>query len=59
MKSGNGKERIYKAGGSDPRTGSERVAGLVNRALTGQRKAPGRSYDDSPSQMAKAKAKKR
>lgn len=53
------KERIYKAGGSDPRGGAERVAGLVNRALTGQRKAPGRSYDDSPSQMAKAKAKKR
>lgn len=50
-----GKERIYKAGLADPRGGAERVAGLVNRALSGKNKAPGRAYDDSAAQMAKAK----
>lgn len=58
-KNGNGKERIYKAGLGDPRGAAERTAGLINRALSGKNKAPGRAYDDSPSQMAKAKGKKR
>ena len=55
-KSGNGKERIYRVGLADPRTGPERIAGLVNRAVTVGRKAPVRSYDDSPSVMARKKA---
>ena len=52
-------EKIYRAGLADPRSGVERAAGLVNRALSGNRKSPGRAYDDSPSQMAKARGKKR
>lgn len=55
----NGKERIYKQGLADPRSGAERAAGLVNRALSGNRKAPGRAYDDSPAQMARNKAASR
>lgn len=53
------KERIYKAGLGDPRTGPERIAGVVNRALSGNRKAPGRAYDDSPTVMARNKAASR
>lgn len=55
----NGKEKVYKAGLADPRTGGERIAGLVNRALSGNRKSPGRSYDDSPAQVARNKAASR
>ena len=58
-KKSGGTEKIYRAGLADPRGAAERAAGLINRALSGQRKAPGRAYDDSPSQMAKAKGKKR
>lgn len=47
------KERVYKAGLADPRSGSERIAGLVNRVASGNRKSPVRQYDDSPTQMAK------
>lgn len=50
------KERVYKVGLADPRSGKERLAGLVNRALSGNRKSPGRAYDDSPSQMAKKRS---
>lgn len=58
-----GKERIYRQGLADPRSGAERgaerVAGLVNRVASGNKAATVRRYDDSPSQMAKAKGKKR
>lgn len=57
VKNGSGKERVYKSGLADPRSGAERVAGLINRAATGNKAV--RRYDDSPTQMAKAKAKKR
>lgn len=46
------KEKIYKLGGSDPRSGMERLAGLVNRVASGNRKSPVRKWDDSPTQMA-------
>jgi hypothetical protein len=52
------KERIYRMGLADPRSGSERVVGLINRVVTGQGKAPVRQYDDSPTQMAKNKQRK-
>lgn len=54
-----GKERVYRAGLADPRSGAERVAGLVNRVASGNKAATVRRYDDSPTQMAKAKGKKR
>lgn len=47
------KERVYRQGLADPRQGAERIAGLINRAASGNRKAPVRQYDDSPSVMAK------
>jgi len=46
------KENIYRMGMADPRTGPERLAGVVNRVVQGYRNAPIRSYDDSPTQMA-------
>jgi hypothetical protein len=47
------KEKVFKAGLGDPRGAAERTAGLINRALSGNRKAPGRAYDDAPAVMAK------
>ncbi len=46
------KEKIYKLGMADPRSGAERIAGMVNRVASGNRKSPVRNYDDSPAQMA-------
>lgn len=45
------KERISRLGLADPRTGSERIAGMVNRVFQGAH--AGRKYDDSPSEMAR------
>lgn len=60
MAKGNGsKERIYRVGLADPRTGAERLAGLVNRAVSGNRKAPVRQYDDSAAVMAKNRGKRK
>lgn len=60
MAKGNGsKERIYRAGLADPRGGAERIAGLVNRVASGNKNAPVRRYDDSPSQVAKSKGKRK
>lgn len=53
------KEQIYRQGMADPRTGPERIAGLVNRAAQVDRKAPVRRYDDSPATMAKNRKKKK
>ena len=50
------REKVYKQGLGDPRTGPERVAGLINRAATQGRKAPVRQYDDSPATMRKNRA---
>lgn len=44
-------ERIYRLGGSDPRTGMERLAGLVGRAVSPDKKQ-NRRYDDSPERRA-------
>lgn len=46
------KEKIYKAGLADPRSGGERLAGLINRVASGNRKSPVRLWDDTPTQMA-------
>lgn len=54
------KEKVYRQGLADPRSGGERIAAALNRVASGNRKAPVRQYDDSPSQMAKNKgARKR
>ena len=47
------KERVYRSGMADPRSGAERIAGMINRVASGNRKAPVRQYDDSPTTMAK------
>jgi hypothetical protein len=48
------KERTYKAGGSDPRTGPERLAGVINKGLARSAlKKQDRNYDDTPAKMAK------
>lgn len=58
------KEKIYKVGLADPRSGPERAIALVNRVVQGFSQAPVRKYDDSPTKMAqnrkagKGKAKK-
>lgn len=50
-------EKVFKQGLGDPRGAAERTAGLVNRAL---QKAPAvRRYDDSPTVMARNKARKK
>lgn len=46
------KEKIYKVGLADPRSGASRVAGLINRVASGNAKSPVRRWDDTPSQMA-------
>jgi len=46
------KEKMSRLGLADPRSGAERVAGLVNRVASGNRKSPVRKYDDTPAQMA-------
>lgn len=50
------KEKVYRLGLADPRSGAERVAGAINRVASGNRKAPVRKYDDSPTTMAKNRA---
>jgi len=47
------KERIYRLGLADPRTGAERIAATINRVASGNRKAPVRQYDDTLMQMAR------
>lgn len=54
---GVGNEYVYKQGLGDPRSGEERLTGLVNRTLSGNRSAPLRQYDDSPQKMAENRAK--
>lgn len=49
-----GKSRHYKAGGSDPRSGVERLAGLINRGVSSKAiKSQDRKYDDSHAKRAK------
>lgn len=50
------REKIYKVGGADPRSGAERLYGLVNKGLSGI-KGQNRQYDDDPTTMAKNKKK--
>ena len=52
------KEKIYRAGLEDPRTGINRVLDLANRALTGNAKSPARNWDDTPAQQRKARKRK-
>lgn len=46
------KEKMSRLGLADPRSGGERLAGLINRVASGNRKSPVRKYDDSPTVMA-------
>lgn len=52
------REKIYKQGLADPRSGPERLAGMVHRVLSGNRKSPVRKYDDDPMTMRRNKLKK-
>lgn len=54
---GVGNDYVWKQGLADPRTGEERIAGLVNRVLSGNANAPVRKWDDSPAKMAENRAK--
>lgn len=56
---GEARERVHKAGLADPRTGGERVAGMINRVASGNRKAPVRRYDDDPATMRRNRAASR
>lgn len=50
-------DRVYRMGGSDPRSGAERLLGAINRAA--QPKAirrQGRRYDDDEATRARHKA---
>ncbi len=48
------KERVYRLGMADPRSGPERIMGMVNKAFANKvAKKQHRSYDDSPEQMRK------
>lgn len=51
-----GKEKIYRQGLADPRSGPDRVMDLANRALTGNFRSPARAWDDNPKQQRKAVA---
>ena len=47
-------EKLYRMGGSDPRSGTERLAGVVNRSVASKAvKKQDRRWDDSPSKMAR------
>lgn len=47
------KERIYRAGGADPRSGTERALGLLGKALAPKEiKEQNRKWDDSPERRA-------
>lgn len=47
------KGSIYRLGGADPRSGVERLAGVVNRAVQPKAlKKQARTYSDSPTTMA-------
>lgn len=51
-----GKERIRRLGGSDPRTGAERLAGVINRGAQPKPvREQHRTYEDSPSRMKRNK----
>lgn len=50
-------ERIYRLGGSDPRTGAERLAGMINRAAQPREtRSQRRRYDDDEATRARHKA---
>lgn len=47
-------ERLHRIGLADPRTGRERLAGVINRAVQpASVRRQDRRYDDSPSKMAR------
>lgn len=51
------RERIHRVGLGDPRTGRERIAGVINRAVQPKGiRDQNRRYDDSPTKMAKNQA---
>lgn len=51
------KERIHRVGLGDPRSGMERLAGVINRGVQPKSlKKQDRRYDDSPSKMARNRA---
>lgn len=56
-KSAGDPDRIYRLGGSDPRTGAERLAGAINRvAQPRETRSQRRRYDDDEATRARHKA---
>jgi len=55
------KEKIYRLGGSDPRTGEERIAALLNRAaakpVTQNKPRPKPGFGDPPEMSEEQKAR--
>ena len=50
-------DRIYRMGGSDPRTAAERFAGAINRTVTPRAtRSQARRYDDDEATRARHKA---
>lgn len=50
-------DTIYRMGGSDPRTGAERLAGMINRAAQPREtRTQHRRYDDDEATRARHKA---
>lgn len=47
------REKVYRLGLTDPRSGPERVAAIVNRVASGNRKSPVRFWEDNENTMAK------
>jgi hypothetical protein len=52
------REKVHRLGLTDPRSGPERVAAVVNRIASGNRKEAVRFWEDSPTDMAKKRKKK-
>jgi len=50
------KERVYRAGGSDPRTGPERFMSAISKAVSPDR-GQNRKWDDDAATVAKNKRK--
>lgn len=50
-------DRLYKLGGSDPRSGAERLAGVLNRGVSSRAvKTQNRRWDDSAATRARHEA---
>lgn len=47
------KETVKRVGLADPRTGPEKLLAMANKVASGNRRQKTRTYDDSPTELAK------